>query len=314
MSLDSLPVNIVYFGSPDFAVPALRALVAHPHLARVIAVVTQPDKPSGRGQKVGAPAVKIAAAAHDIPVFQPTTLRTPESQALLAAYPADLFVVAAYGKILPPAVLAMPRLGCVNLHASLLPKYRGAAPITHAILNGEAKTGVCLMQMEEGLDTGGVYAHATTPITDDDDAGTLTDRLAGIGAEVLIANLPELAQGTLVVMAQSQGETYAGKIKKEDGRIDWGKPAHTVFNHIRAFSPWPSAFAFLGEKRVQILKARATQSDATAAGTMFVKDSRLLVACAQGALDILELKPEGKRAMSAAEFLAGRPQLPAVLR
>lgn len=308
------PLDILYFGSPDFAVPALEALIAHPHLARVVAVVTQPDKPSGRGQKVGAPAVKVAAASHDIPALQPTTLRTPEAQALLARYPADLFVVAAYGKILPLAVLSMPKLGCVNLHASLLPKYRGAAPIAHALLHGESETGVCLMQMEEGLDTGGVYAHAKTPITDEDDAGTLTARLAQIGAEVLIANLPELAQGTLVPMSQSQGDTYAGKIKKEDGHLDWGKPAVEVWNHIRAFSPWPSAFAFLGDKRVQILRAKLTQNDGTAAGTMFVLGERLLVACAEGAIDIVALKQEGKRAMSAAEFLSGRPQLPSVLR
>ena len=232
-----------------------------------------------------------------------------------------MYVVAAYGKILPPAVLALPRLRCVNLHASLLPKYRGAAPIAHALLNGEKETGVCLMQMEEGLDTGGVYAHATTAITADDDAGTLTARLANIGAEVLIANLAELAQGTLVVMAQSQGETYAGKIKKEDGHLDWGMPAESVWNRIRAFSPWPSAFAFfptapgqVGEKRVQILRARPTQNDGSATATMFAKGERLLIACAQGAIEVTELKPEGKRAMTAAEFLAGRPQLPALLR
>ncbi len=326
-------LRVVYFGSPDFAVPALEALVRD---AIVVACVTQTDKPGGRGQKLLAPAVKVAAGKHGIVVLQPKTLRDAVIQTQLQALDADLFVVAAYGKILPKEVLDTPPLGCVNLHASLLPKYRGAAPIAHALLAGEPKTGVCLMRMEEGLDTGPVYARAETLIGPEDDAGTLTDRLARIGAELLSAHLPALASGGLVAQTQPAGETYAGKIKKEDGRIDWHKPAQTVWNHVRAFSPWPSAFTFLAEprpvlvgshrdrsednletktlppKRVQILRARPAGTTRELPGTVYRDGEHLLTACGDAALEVLELKIEGKRAMTAAEFLMGRPELPRV--
>lgn len=302
-------LRIVYFGSPDFAVPALSALIERSDLAQVVMLVTQPDKPVGRGQQLSPPATKAAIASHpDIAVFQPGTLKTESVQEQLRAVAADLFVVAAYGKILPQAVLDIPRLGCVNLHASLLPRHRGAAPVAHALLAGDDETGVSLMRMEAGLDTGPEYARITTEINEVDTAGTLTDRLAQLGAELLIQQLPALAAGTLTPVAQpEEGATYAGKLKKEDGLVDWQRPANEVSRRIRAFSPWPSAFTFVGGKRLQIIAAREAHDARAEAGAAIIDGTRLLVGCGGGMIELLEVKPEGKRAMSAQDYLAGRP-------
>ncbi len=301
-------LRVVYFGSPDFAVPALAALCERNESVRVVALVTQPDKPVGRGQQLAPPPTKELALEHDLRVLQPTTLKDAAVQAELAALDADLFVVAAYGKILPQAVLDLPRKGCVNLHASLLPRHRGAAPVAHAILAGDAETGICLMRMEAGLDTGPVYACVKTAIEESDTAGTLTDRLAQLGAELLMQKLPELAAGTLVATPQpSEGATYAGKLKKEDGEIDWRKPAMDVWLRIRAFSPWPSAFTFVGGKRLQILAAEPAHDTKANPGAAIIDGARCLVGCADGAIELIEVKPEGKRAMTTDEYLLGRP-------
>lgn len=300
-------LRIVYMGSPDFAVPALRALLSRPDLAQVVAVVSQPDKPTGRGQKLLPPAVKAVAIELGLQTFfQPISLRNEEAQAVLRSYQADLFVVAAYGKILPQAVLDIPRLGCVNLHASLLPKYRGAAPISAAILNGDAESGVCLMKMEAGMDTGPVYARVSTPIRDEDDTGTLTERLSVLGAELLIANLPALAAQSLVPVEQVHSEaTHAGKTEKVAGLINWNQSAAHIFRHVRAYSPWPSAFTFADGKRMQIITVKAHPRTGLAPGELVAEDKRLLVGCGEGALEVLALKPEGKKVLTASEFLNG---------
>ena len=304
----SLPVRVIYFGSPDFAVPALSALVERGDLARVVALVTQTDKPTGRGQTLSPPPTKVVALEHEIPVLQPKTLKDEAVQKELAAFNADLFVVAAYGKLLPQAVLDIPRLGCVNLHASLLPRHRGAAPIAHALLQGDRETGVCLMRMEAGLDTGPVYARVVTPIEENDNAGSLTDRLAQLGAELLVQNLPALAAGTLAAVKQPDaGATYANKLKKEDGAVEWQRPAEDVWQRIRAFSPWPSAYTFVDKKRLQILAATPAHDTHADPGAAIIDGTRLIVGCGKGALEILEVKPEGKRAMAIDAYLAGRP-------
>jgi methionyl-tRNA formyltransferase len=301
-------LRVVYFGSPDFAVPALRALCERSDSVSVVALVTQPDKPTGRGQQMSPPPTKVVAAEHGVALLQPTTLKDPAVQDALRALNADLFVVAAYGKILPQAVLDIPKRGCVNLHASLLPKHRGAAPIAHALLAGDEESGVCLMGMEIGLDTGPVFARIVTPIEKIDTAGTLTDRLAQLGAELLMQNLDALGAGTLSSEPQpAEGATYAGKLKKEDGKIEWDRPAQEVWQRIRAFSPWPSAFTFVSGKRLQILSADLAHDTRANPGAAIIDGPRLLVGCADGALEILEVKPEGKRAMSVSQFLQGRP-------
>jgi methionyl-tRNA formyltransferase len=303
-----MTLRVVYFGSPDFAVPALSALIERDDLCKVVALVTQTDKPTGRGQAVSSPATKAVALAREIPVLQPKTLKDEAVQQALRAFDADLFVVAAYGKLLPQAVLDIPRRGCVNLHASLLPKHRGAAPIAHALLAGDEQTGVCLMKMEAGLDTGPVFARVVTDITDQDNAGTLTDRLAQLGAELLIQNLVSLGLGGLTAQPQPEaGVTHAGKLKKEDGAVQWALPAQAVWQRIRAYSPWPSAFTFVDGKRLQILAARLAPDTQANPGAAIIDGTRLVVGCGKGAIEILELKPEGKRAMSASAYVAGRP-------
>jgi methionyl-tRNA formyltransferase len=303
-----LPLRVVYMGSPDFAVPSLAALIERTDLAKTVALVTQTDKPTGRGQALSPPPTKALALEHDIPVLQPKTLKDEAIQNELRALQADLFVVAAYGKILPQAVLDIPRLGCVNLHASLLPRHRGAAPIAHALLAGDVETGVCLMRMEAGLDTGPVYARVSTTILEEDNAGTLTDRLAQLGAELLVQSLPALADGALKAESQPDaGATYANKLKKEDGAVDWSLPAEQLWQRIRAYSPWPSAFTFVDGRRLQILAASLAHDTQADPGAAIVDGTRLFVGCGKGALEILEVKPEGKRAMAIDAYLAGRP-------
>lgn len=303
-----LPLRVVYMGSPDFAVPALAALLERHDLAKVVALVTQTDKPTGRGQTLTPPPTKVLALEHGVLVLQPKTLKDEAVQNELRAFDADLFVVAAYGKILPQAVLDLPKIACVNLHASLLPRHRGAAPIAHALLAGDTETGVCLMQMEAGLDTGPVYARVTTKITEEDNAGTLTDRLAQLGAELLVQNLPLLADKKLAAEKQPDaGATYANKLKKEDGAIDWKLPAQQVWQRIRAYSPWPSAFTFVDKKRLQVLAAMPAHDTKAHAGAAIIDGQRLFVGCGEGAIEILEVKPEGKRAMAIDAYLAGRP-------
>ncbi len=294
-------MRIVFAGTPEFAAQALRAVAAAGHAIPL--VLTQPDRPAGRGMAMQASPVKKLALELGLPVFQPTTLRDAQAQGTLAAIEADLMIVAAYGLILPQAVLDMPRLGCLNIHASLLPRWRGAAPIQRAILAGDPETGVCIMQMEAGLDTGPVLARATTPIAAADTAATLHDRLAELGAELMVRTLSRLP---LAAEPQPrEGVTYAAKIEKAEAVIDWRLPAPEIDRRIRAFNPFPGAQAVLAGTSIK-LWAAAPASGQGEPGRILAADRQgVLVACGEGALRITELQKAGGKRLPAAQFLAG---------
>jgi len=294
-------------GTPGFAVPALTALAERPDLCEVVGVVTQPDRPSGRGRKLTASPVKIAAQARNIPVLQPTKMKIPQTASDFSDLRADIAVVAAYGRILPPALLQTPRLGCINIHASLLPRHRGASPIAHAIMAGDKTTGVGIMQMDEGLDTGPVFSTREVSIEAEATCGSLTVELAQLGAELLIETLPSIVDGSLVAAPQSnEGMTYAALLKKSDGALNLASPAQELERRIRGLNPWPGCFVFKGEQRVQVLRAVLADVDA-AAGLVTQADAEgICVACGQGGLRLLEVKPAGKKAMQASAWVAGR--------
>ncbi len=303
-------MRLIFAGTPPFAAAALEALVAAGH--EIVLVLTQPDRPAGRGMKLAASAVKQAALAHGLPVYQPTTLKSPEAQARLADCAADAMVVAAYGLILPQAVLDLPRLGCLNIHASLLPRWRGAAPIQRAILAGDRETGVTIMQMDAGLDTGAMLAKTVVPITEADTAATLHDALATAGAQAIVSALS--AYDTLVPQAQAEGEaSYAAKLSKEEARLDWQQPADALARAVRAFNPAPGAWTLLDGAPLKILRAEvAPQGEADAPpGTVLRADAAgLVVACGGGALVLHEIQAAGSKRMTAAAFLAGRALAP----
>ncbi|GAB0116993.1 methionyl-tRNA formyltransferase [Acidisoma sp. 7E03] len=293
-------MRLVFMGSPDFAVPALRALVAAGH--EVVAVYCQPPKPAGRRHRLQACPVQIAAEALGLPVRHPAKLRgNAEALAEFQALGAEAAVVAAYGLILPAAWLAVPARGCINIHASLLPRWRGAAPIHAAILAGDAETGVTIMQMDEGLDTGPMLLEGRTPITEIDRLQDVHDRLATIGAALVLRVLTE---NPTPVPQPAEGATYAPRLTREDGRIDWANPATACLRQIRAFDPWPGTFTTLGGETLKILDAEAA-AGAGEPGT--VLDDRLTVACGEGALRILRLQRAGRGPMQAADFLRGLP-------
>ena len=297
-------MNIVFAGTPDFSVPALQALLDSPH--DVVAVYTQPDRPSGRGRKTSASPVKQLAQQHDIAVYQPVSLKSAEAQQALAALQPDLMVVIAYGLILPAAVLALPRLGCVNVHASLLPRWRGAAPIQRAILAGARETGVCLMQMDAGLDTGPVLASARCAIAADDTGSRLHDRLAQLGAQLLSDKLAAIERGELAAVPQDDAlACYASKLEKAEARIDWNMPADEIMRHIRAFNAWPVAETRYGDRQLRIWEARlvAGESDALPGTVLVAGKAGIEVACGKGRLQILRLQLPGGRAVSAGEFV-----------
>ena len=297
-------MKIVFAGTPDFSVPALQLLLDGPH--DVIAVYTQPDRPAGRGRKTTASPVKQLATQHKIPVYQPDSLKPAAAQLELAALHPDLMVVIAYGLILPPAVLATPRLGCVNVHASLLPRWRGAAPIQRAILAGDTETGVCLMQMEAGLDSGPVLASAACPIDTDDTGSRLHDRLAQLGARLLSDNLVALEHGDLEPRLQDETlVSYADKLKKSEARIDWNTPAVEILRRIRAFNAWPVAETRYAERQLRIWDARVAPGEATALPGTVLSASKtgVEVACGEGGLYLLELQLPGGRALTAGEFI-----------
>lgn len=308
--MNRLPV--IFMGSAELACASLHALHQAAFI-ELLAVVTQPDKPKGRDLKLGPTPVGAFAETLGLPLHKPRRARDPEFIELIRSLRPELMVVVAYGQILPQALLDIPRHGCLNVHTSILPKYRGAAPIQWAIVEGEPETGVSLMQMDAGLDTGPLVAEARTPIRDEDDAQTLHDRLAGMGAELLLQTIPKLVVGQIQPVAQpAQGSTYARKITKKDGRIDWSQPARAIFNQLRGFNPWPGAFTHLGlGGRPRLLKIWRGQVEETSAGkageVMTAGGENLLVACGSGALRILELQPEGSRRMSVREFLSGHP-------
>jgi len=296
------PPRIAFFGTPPFAVPSLRACQA---VGAVVAVVTQPDRPRGRGQHVAPSAVKEVAERAALPVLQPPRLKGTDFGERLRALRLDVAVVAAYGRILPPDVLSAPRLGCLNVHASLLPRWRGAAPIQWAIASGDAETGVCLMQMEAGLDTGPVLALRRTPILPEDTSETLHVRLAELGGELVRDEVPRFLAGTLTPRPQpAEGVTLARMVEKEDGRLDWTRPAVELERRVRAFVPWPSAWTQLGPHLLKVWRAVVVPGSGPP-GTVLAAHGTLDVASGDGALRLLEVQPEGKRRMNAAEFLRG---------
>lgn len=295
-------MRILYMGTPDFAVAPLEALCAAGH--DVCAVLTQPDKPTGRGYKLTPPPVKVAALALGIPVHQPETLKNNAIADLLEEYQPELIAVAAYGKILPEYVLDFPAYGCLNVHASLLPKYRGAAPINRCLMEGERETGVTIMYMEKGLDTGDMLSWESTPITDEDNAESLHDRLAEIGARLLVWTLAQLP--TLTPVKQDDAaHTYAPMLTKADCRIDFSKTAREVFNHIRGLSPFPGAFTVLDGKVLKVYASTVVEGSGTP-GTV-IDNTGLTVACGEGAVRLTTIKPEGKKAMLDTQYLNGHP-------
>jgi methionyl-tRNA formyltransferase len=299
--------RIVYAGTPEFAVPALQALIDAGHPP--VAVYTQPDRPAGRGRKLTASPVKRHAEAAGIPVHQPVTLKDDAARETLRALQPDLMVVAAYGLLLPPAVLELPRRGCVNLHASLLPRWRGAAPIQRAILAGDRETGITLMQMDEGLDTGGMLARARLPIGEQDTAAGLHDALAELGAALLIEHLPGLLAGRLHPQPQNDAEaTHAAKLSKDEAAIDWRKPARLLQREVRAFNPWPVSHTRLDGRPVKIWSARLLDEPADGPpGQVLSHDAQgIRVATGEGQLLVDALQFAGKQRRSAAEVLNAR--------
>jgi len=333
------PLRIVFFGTADLACPSLVALAQEPGF-ELAAVVTQPDRPKGRDLKPQPSPVKREALARGLPVLQPERARHASFLEQLAQLSPDLIAVAAYGQILPAALLELPRFGCLNVHTSLLPKYRGAAPIQWAILNDEAETGVTIMKMDAGLDTGAILTQESTPIRPEDNAQSLHDRLAKIGAALLIRTIPDFIAGRIDPRSQpAEGASYARKITKEDGQLDWTQPARLLWNRVRAFTPWPGAFTFLPntpkQPLVKVWRAEVAASNPENAKVPSPTDSGTLsagmaegrdegskgapgeilqadrfgitVGCGDGALRILELQREGGRRLSPQEFLSGHP-------
>lgn len=299
-------MRIIFAGTPDFAVPCLQALIDGPH--DVIAVYSQPDRPAGRGRKLTPSPVKQCALDHGIAVYQPQSLKTAEAQTELAELKPDLMVVVAYGLILPATVLAIPTHGCINVHASLLPRWRGAAPIQRAILAGDAETGVTLMQMDAGLDTGPMLLERRTAITEEDTGGRLHDRLAALGAEVLHQGADLIAQGKQRLRAQpANGITYAEKLSKAEARIDWQQPAAQVARQVRAFNPWPVAETQLSDKRIRLWLAHAEPGASGNPGQILSADADALrVATGDGVLAITQLQWPGGKPLSAGEARNGR--------
>jgi methionyl-tRNA formyltransferase len=297
-------LRIVFMGTPQFACPTLQMLLDRGE--EVVAVVTQPDRPKGRGQQLQPPPVKELAVAHDIPVFQPLKVRVAEAVEQIRAYAPDLIVVVAFGQILPKALLDIPPLGCINVHASLLPRYRGAAPLNWCIINGEAETGVTTMLMDVGLDTGDMLVKRAIPILPDEDAASLHDRLALLGAETMAETLDLLAAGKLAPQKQDDSLTcYAPLLKKELGQIDWQKSPDEIRNLVRGVTPWPGAYTRLDGKLLKLFSAQ-TASGTGAPGTVLrAESSGLEIACNGGSVVFTDLQLEGKKRMKAADFLAG---------
>lgn len=299
-------MKVAFAGTPEFAAAALEAILAAGF--EVPLVLTQPDRPAGRGMQLQPSPVKQVALAAGLPVHQPEKLRTAEQQAPLAEADVDVLVVAAYGIILPQAVLDLPRYGCLNIHASLLPRWRGAAPIHRAIQAGDAETGITIMQMDAGLDTGPMLIKRREPICADDTTGSLHDRLAQVGAELIVEALTALPAGTLIASPQpTEGVTYAAKIGKAEASIDWTRPALEIERAIRAFNPFPGALASLGGTPIKLWRARAIDAVGTPGEVLLAEGAGVIVACGEGALCVTELQKPGARRMPAADFLRGMP-------
>lgn len=305
-------MRLIFAGTPEFAVPALDALVAAGH--QVVAVYTQPDRPAGRGRKCVSSPVKARAESLGIPVEQPVSLKSPADQAALRAYVPDAMIVVAYGLLLPQAILDIPKFGCLNIHASLLPRWRGAAPIPRAIAAGDTETGVCIMQMEKGLDTGPVLLARRISIGLNDTGGTLHDRLAALGAEAVVEALALVESGEVTPEAQdSRSTTYAAKLTKQEGALDWSQPAETLARRIRAFNPWPVAYTGYRGKTLRVWAAERLAVDTGERLPGEIAAISVLgidVVTGDGQLRITCLQPPGKRPMNAMEFLNGHPLVP----
>ncbi len=299
--------RIVFMGTPDFAVPSLKKLI---EIQDVVGVVTQPDRPAGRGRQMQPSPIKQAALAADIPLYQPKSLRKEEAAAPLRAWQPDLIVVAAFGQILRPHVLDLPPLGCINVHASLLPRWRGASPIQHAILAGDGETGITLMKMDVGLDTGPTYVQEAIPIADDETAVSLHDKLADLGAEMMVRYLDEIISSKMKPIPQNDDEsTYAPMIRKEDGRLDWQESADALDRRIRAMTPWPGATTMWQGKMLKIIKARLiTATTDGLVGQVSRDGETAVVQTGNGRLQLQKIQLAGKRAMSISDFLRGTPE------
>ncbi|THF64547.1 methionyl-tRNA formyltransferase [Pseudothauera nasutitermitis] len=298
-------LKIAFAGTPEFAACALRALLAAGF--RVPLVLTQPDRPAGRGMKLSPSPVKQVALEHGIAVDQPERLRTPEQRAALAAAAPDVLVVAAYGLLLPPEVLALPRLGCINIHASLLPRWRGAAPIHRAIEAGDTQTGITIMRMDEGLDTGPMLLSAALSIRADDTTGSLHDRLAALGAELVVDALRRLPDSLPAIAQPDEGVTYAAKITKAEAAIDWRRPAVELERAIRAFDPFPGAWSTLNGTAIKVWGAQPVGAEGVPGTVLDAGPEGILVACGEGALRLTALQRPGSRRLGVRDFLAGFP-------
>ena len=309
-----MTLRVAFAGTPDFALPAFHALVGSRHV--VVGVLTQPDRPKGRGRQLASSPVKLAAQRSGVPLSQPATLKTEADRADLAAWQADVLVVVAYGLILPRAALELPRLGCVNIHASLLPRWRGAAPIQRAILAGDAQTGVSIMRMDVGLDTGPVFLERTVAIAPDETGGSLHDRLAAEGGSAVLHVLDQLSTNSVQLTPQREdGVTYASKIEKSEALIDWGRDAVDIERQVRAFNPWPIAETRLDGEQLRIYAARVIdanrESNVGESGRIVDSSDAIVVACGRGRLALTELQRPGRRPVAARDLintldLAGR--------
>ena len=301
-------MRLVFMGTPDFAAASLEALLRSDD--SIVGIVTQPDRPKGRGQILMPSPVKLLAQREQIPLFQPLKMKDPEFLQALAGWKPDLIAVAAFGRILPPAILSLPPLGCINVHGSLLPKYRGAGPIQWAIINGETETGITTMLMDEGMDTGAMLLQETIPIAPDDTASTLSPRLAELGGRLLVETITRLKAGVLVLRRQdSSRATLAPLLKKEDGAIDWALPATALANRIRGLSPWPGAFTTVGGDRWTIWRALAFPGPLTKppGAVVAITNEAIHVATGEGILAVMELQPANSRRMAVSQYLAGHP-------
>ncbi|PTQ73135.1 methionyl-tRNA formyltransferase [Pseudomonas sp. GV071] len=301
----SQALRLVFAGTPEFAAEHLKALLASQH--QIVAVYTQPDRPAGRGQKLMPSPVKQLALEHDIPVLQPPTLRDPAAQTELASLNADLMVVVAYGLILPQVVLDTPRLGCINSHASLLPRWRGAAPIQRAVQAGDAESGVTVMQMEAGLDTGPMLLKVSTAISSDDTGGSLHDRLAELGPPAVLQAIEGLAAGTLHGEVQNNDlATYAHKLNKDEARLDWNRPAVELERLIRAFNPWPICHSTLNGEALKVLAAQPTEGHGAPGEVLHASRDGLVVACGDSAMRLTRLQLPGGKALNFADLFNSR--------
>jgi methionyl-tRNA formyltransferase len=298
-----MKARVIFMGSPEFALPTLRALAKS---YRVAGVVTQPDRPAGRGRTLAPPPVKILAEQLGLPVIQPSRLKEPGAVEQLLAWQPDLIVVAAFGQILRPAVLDLPPFGCINVHGSLLPRWRGAAPIQAAILAGDVETGITIMRMDPGVDTGGILSQRTIPILPEDTAGSLGERLAFLGAELLIDTLPVYLRGELLPQPQEDAlATYAPLLKKEDGRLDFSQGAEELARRVRAFNPWPGAYTFWQGQMLKVHRAHTADTASPGSGKTSMVEGLPAVGTVQGLLVLDEVQPAGKKPMNGEVFLRG---------